>query len=175
MADNIIALGDALDDVEHEFNRADEAEMTMAEGLAAICARHYRTRNAYFGAIRQPLLAAVDALEQDERAISFAAWGESHHAMIEARQRLDELNAAGPDFYGVREHCDAEAMSEHAEAIEAILWHRLQSRRRDERAIQAARKAGNVKRVRKSPSEYRMTGKHVTRDGVNVPIVERDR
>jgi hypothetical protein len=171
-------LGQMLDDVEREFGEADAEGLTMTEGMADICSRHFHIRSVYFGTVRAPLLDRVATLERDEQRVTLertlSRWSASVQKHENAKQRLEEMNAAGPDFYGAREHCDAEAAEEHTEAIAEVYWRRLREQRRIHEIIATARNAGErIKRTLLSPTGYVKTGKYLWKDGVKVPVVRK--
>ncbi|SDI55393.1 MULTISPECIES: hypothetical protein [Bradyrhizobium] len=170
-------LGDMLDNAERDFFAADEAGLTMVEGMAGICKRHREIGIAYFGVIRKPLLARVRMLERviSSKVITPHQWSAADDAHCEAVARLQLMYAAGREFYTTREHCDAEAREEYTEAITEIYWQRFCELRDTEKLIDSARREGqSIRRSLRSPTGYVKTGKHVRgADGVKIPVVRK--
>lgn len=176
-ASDVDALGQELDMVEKEFDN-----VRWIDGLKAghprfndICSRYVQARHAYFGAIRARLLNHIDEAERGERPVSLTQWYNSHLAHQLAKQRLEAMDAQGPNHFSAREHADASAVEEYAEAIEAIFYARYRERKRLNRVLKRARTSGSLARAVASPTGYRRTGSYV-RDpnGVRIPVVEKD-
>jgi hypothetical protein len=164
-------LGKMLDEVDRESNEA-----SWVDGLKLghprlddICHRHYAIRNAYFGAIRAPLLSHVAKLERAGRIVSGSQWSDSYRAHNAAKLRLDLMDLDGPHYFTAREHCDASAAAEYAEAIEEMYFHRQGGSKRVADLFQTAPKS----RVAITPKGKRKTGKFKRGpNGTKIPLVE---
>jgi hypothetical protein len=69
-------------------------------------------------------------LERTEKPVTPDRWYDSYKAHKAAKQRLDVMDVLGSHYYTAREHCDASAAAEYAEAIEEIYWQRYRDRKR---------------------------------------------
>jgi hypothetical protein len=168
MNETIEQLAADLDAVEIEFDRADAARLRMADGMSEISLRYFRLSEAYFGAIRGPVLAARHALENNPDVPC------DRHAVLRAR---DEMRAAqerrriifeaGYDFSSKRERLDAAAAEELAESNYEIISERYQRAKRIERNAKT--------RKRKITSDGLVRTGYKMIDGVRVPVMERVR
>jgi hypothetical protein len=175
MTTDIQSLGDALDVAERDFNETPDSRLMWQTLTAA--------HEAYFDAVRKPWLEAY------ERNL-FAPLPESsgdvmtyikglEHQRHEARQRLADLLALGPELHTIRERCDAEAAEEVAEGLynfalikDAEWYHERQKRKADRETIKRGYELGTVERVK---AGTKRTGKYERGpDGVRIPIMETE-
>jgi hypothetical protein len=168
MNEAIEQLAADLDAVETEFNHAFDAGLRMADGLSEICHRHFVLRQAYFSAIRGPVLAARRALENNPIAsCDIGSLLRAQDEMEAAQERRRIILEAGSDFSSERERIDAAAAEELAESNFEIISERYDRAKRIEHNART--------RERKITADGFVRTGHKMIDGVRVPVMERVR